>query len=257
MTLHLKNTDNMPKPVLIILLLLFSYGAYCGPKPQKTAPHAQQVLHIDTEKVNLHNFDSTALKRYARDKDFQYDNAKLSGESLWTRFWRWLWGRLGDIFGNSFNGGRIFTIVEYVLIIAAIGFLIYVVLKMAGIDVMQVFRGASKKIEIPYAESLENIHEINFDEEIEHAVNNRNYRLAIRLLYLRSLKQLNDAQLIHWQLEKTNAAYINELTSDELRRSFSLLTRQFEYAWYGNFLIDGNAFQNISILFQDFKRMMI
>jgi hypothetical protein len=35
-----------------------------------------------------------------------------------------------------------------------------------------------------------------------------------------------------------------------------LLTRQFEYIWYGDFFIDGQAFQNINGLFQDFKQML-
>jgi hypothetical protein len=35
-----------------------------------------------------------------------------------------------------------------------------------------------------------------------------------------------------------------------------LLTRQFEYVWYGDFFVDGQSFQNINTLFQDFKQML-
>ena len=113
-----------------------------------------------------------------------------------------------------------------------------------------------KNIDIPYSESLENIHQITFDEEIEKALGQRNYRLAIRLLYLSTLKQLNDANFIQWQVDKTNSAYVNELTDAERRQSFSVLTRQFEYVWYGDFFIDGPSFQNINALFQDFKQLL-
>jgi len=247
----------MHKPVLIILLLFWCYATFgVQPAAKHLKPQVPLILHTDTEKVTLHSFDKAAIKRYALDKDFQYDDAKLAEASYWTRFWNWFWGMISRIFEGHFGGHILPKIILYILVIAAVILLVYVILKMVGIDVVQVFGGRSKKIDIPYTESLENIHEINFDDEVERAINSRNYRLAIRLLYLRSLKQLSDAQLIHWKLEKTNAAYINELTNDELRRSFALLTRQFEYAWYGDFFIDVNSFQNISTLFQDFKRLL-
>jgi hypothetical protein len=107
---------------------------------------------------------------------------------------------------------------------------------------------------LPYSESLENIHDINFDGEIEKAVTQHNYRLAVRLLYLRCLKQLSDAELIKWQIDKTNSAYINELSNQEQRKVFKTLTLQFEYVWYGEFAIDAPVFKNINTLFQDFNK---
>jgi len=249
----------MHRPALIILLLFWCCVAFGSQPSAKHIKHqAPLILRIDTAKVPPHSFDNAAIKRYALDKDFQYDDAKLAEASYWTRFWNWVWNIISHIFSRLFSGNGIpFKIIMYILVIAAVALLVYVILKMLGIDVVQVFGGRSKRIDVPYTESLENIHEINFDDEIERAISNRNYRLAIRLLYLRSLKQLSDAQLIHWKLEKTNSAYISELPNDELRQSFALLTRQFEYAWYGDFFIDVNSFQNISTLFQDFKRMLI
>lgn len=121
---------------------------------------------------------------------------------------------------------------------------------------LNIFRKDAKQVPIPYSESLENIHEISFDQEIEKAMAQHNYKLAVRLLYLRSLKQLSDAGLIHWQTDKTNSAYLNEIADSAQRQSFSILTIQFEYVWYGDFPVDGRSFQNIYTLFQDFKKML-
>ncbi len=107
---------------------------------------------------------------------------------------------------------------------------------------LNIFRRKSLSANLPYSESLENIHEIDFDAEIEKAVSQHNYRLAVRMLYLKCLKQLSDATLIKWQPEKTNSAYINELNDVVKRTAFKLLTRQFEYVWYGEFAIDGSTF---------------
>ncbi len=125
-----------------------------------------------------------------------------------------------------------------------------------GDDLANIFRRGSKEAAIAYNESIENIHEISFDDELEKAINNKNYKLVIRLLYLRTLKQLSDAQLIHWQIEKTNSAYVNELTNDDQRQSFAVLTRQFEYIWYGNLPVNERSYQNIQTLFNDFKKLL-
>ena len=106
---------------------------------------------------------------------------------------------------------------------------------------------------MPYDESVENIYAIDFNAEIDKAVTQQNYRLAVRLLYLRSLRQLADAGLIHWDVNKTNTIYINELANAEQRLAFKLLTRQFEYVWYGEFIIDAQIFTKITALFNNFK----
>jgi len=94
---------------------------------------------------------------------------------------------------------------------------------------------------------------MNFDAEIEKAISRHDFRLAVRLLYLKCLKQLSDKELIRWQIDKTNAAYIYELTDPVQKQTFGLLTRQFEFIWYGDFPIDKDTFSKINALFQNFK----
>jgi hypothetical protein len=213
-------------------------------------------LQVDSSKINIRHFNATALDQYLKDPDFNYQTDNYTSESLWSRFWGWIWHIIEKLLGNTrVSSSHPTSYLKYLLLTAAAGLIIYVIIKAVGVD--NIFNRESKPIEIPYTESLENIHEITFDEEIEKAMAQRNYKLAVRLLYLRSLKQLSDAQLIHWQIEKTNATYLNELINTEQRQPFSVLTRQFEYVWYGDFPIDGQSFQNINTLFHDFKRSLL
>ncbi len=234
-----------------IIALMFFNMARAGVKKTvvKKVP-AQERL--DTSKIQIKKFDAAAVDKFRADKNFNYNEAQ-DDTSLWTRFWAWVWDKLFGWLKYSRYGG---TILEYVLIAAAVGLLIYVVSKSLDIDPIKLWRGEARKVDMPYSESLENIHEISFDSEIEKAIAQNNYRLAVRLLYLKCLKQLSDTQLIQWQIDKTNAAYIHELTDPGQQQTFKLITRQFEYVWYGNFGIDKQAFSNIDALFQDFKKQL-
>lgn len=210
-------------------------------------------VRTDTARVNLKSFDSKSLDRFRHDKDFNYSGEAVVERSAWERFWSWLWYKISQLFRHIPNAGSVANYLLFAVAIVALGYLIF---KALGLDAMQLLRGDSKQANIAYSESLENIHEINFDAEIDNAVSQHNYRLAVRLLYLRCLKQLSDKNLISWQIDKTNAAYLYELTDEDQKQSFSLLTRQFEYTWYGNFFIDQQTFTNINILFQNFKKQL-
>jgi hypothetical protein len=211
------------------------------------------TVKIDTSKITVKKFDAHALEKFKADKDFYYNGQSTGEPSFWDLFWNWLWNTISRWFGRIPYGGYL---LKYLFIVLSVAFLLYVIFKSLGISPMKLLRGDAQKVDVPYSESLENIHEINFDTEIEKAISQHNYRLAVRLLYLKCLKQLSDSNLIRWQIDKTNAAYLYELTDANQKETFELLTRQFEYVWYGNFAIDKQAFGNINQLFQNFKKQL-
>ncbi len=247
---RLKNFKYMhkfiPPFVLTLLIALFLVSTKAAPVKKKLPAK----VSIDTTKIAVKKFDANAIKKYKRDKEFNYTGEAVGQPSLWERFWNWLWDKILSLFGRIPFIGPIF---KYLLLGLAIALLTYVIFRSLGIDAMQLLRGDAKKIDLAYTESLENIHEMNFDAEIEKAISQHNFRLAVRLLYLKCLKQLSDKNLIQWQIDKTNAAYVYELADPVQKQTFGLLTRQFEYVWYGNFFIDKDIFSNINLLFQNFK----
>jgi hypothetical protein len=225
------------------------------------AKKAPLPLYRDTSNINVKHFDQAALNNFKKDPAFNYSDHEGAGElSLFEKIMLWLknflfgWTRHAHIDGTW--AGFLLTFLKYLLYAGALALVIFVVIKAIDMDITTLFRRRSRKTEMPYTESIEDINAIDFDDELEKALAQNNYRLAVRLLYLHCLKQLSDLRLIDWQIDKTNSVYINELTNAEQKQVFSVITRQFEYVWYGNFGIDKQAFVNISQLFKDFKQQL-
>jgi hypothetical protein len=242
------------KLLFICLLILLPGLAFCraADTVKKTKPKAKAVMVLDTSKVVQRTFDTAALNKYKAQREFIY-NGELKGETPWEIFKAWLGRLIERFFSNQGRRSTFSFFLKYLLIIGGACALAFLIFKLIGVDVSNIFRNKPANAGLPYSEFTENIHDINFDEGIEQAVAKHNYRLAVRLSYLKCLKQLTDAGLIHWEINKTNNDYSNELTEFNQRLAFNLLTRQFEYVWYGNFTIDASVYAKVSALFKDFK----
>lgn len=201
----------------------------------------------DSSKISVRSFDVKRINAYKENKAFIYTD-DLPPESLWDRFWKWFWSLFDTVLKNKYAG----SLITYAVIAVLVGLTIFLIIRFAGVD-LKMITGRSKPVPIPYSESLDNIHEINFNDQIQQAIGNANYRLAVRLCYLSTLKKLSDQSLISWQPEKTNQHYISEIEDLNVKKQFSLLTTQFEYIWYGEFYIDKENFGEIKTSFDQFN----
>ncbi len=257
--------------LLTIFLWLFVSTPNVGQPPPKVialkAVVKRPVQITDTSKIVVRHFDANAINKLKNNLDFNYFRKIDQSPSLWERFWNWVWAVysafmewigeiLRKIFGSGSSAKNAIPVIKYFLIGSAVIGIAYAIFKLFGIDLLKLFKKETNTIEVPYAEMVENIHEISFDESIEKALQVKDYRLAVRLLYLRSLKQLSDANLISWKLEKSNSTYINELKDENQRKKFQVVTRHFEYVWYGSFPVDGDSFSYINNFFQEFKETL-
>ncbi|MBV8390580.1 MAG: DUF4129 domain-containing protein [Mucilaginibacter sp.] len=248
-----------------LYLILFILGINAGfgaEKKAHAAKHEKAVLKVDSASaVDVRHFDQSVLNTYRKKPEFQYKEA-TADISGWTRFWRWFWHWLDSLFSSKPAKGlptfwdifwRIFKIL---LLALGVGALIFFIFKAQGINILGIFRKKATGAPIPYSEFFEDINTINFDGEIEGAIAKGNYRFAVRLLYLKCLKHLTDAGLIDWQIDKTNGVYISELKNQQQQEAFRMLTLQFEYVWYGELLIDQQAFKTIDSSFKDFNKQV-
>lgn len=105
-------------------------------------------------------------------------------------------------------------------------------------------------------ELTENIFGINYQKEIDKAVLGQNYRLAVRLMFLRLLKNLSDKNIIQYRHERTNFDYLSQLFSSSYYNDFFRLTRNYEYTWYGKFDVSQEAFGAIKNDFENFDRKL-
>ncbi len=96
-----------------------------------------------------------------------------------------------------------------------------------------------------YVVGQENIHEINFDNAINDALDVSDYRLAIRLQYLKTLKMLSLGELINWKPNRTNYSYVSELERYPYQADFAQITSYFEFTWYGDFKVDEAGYKEM------------
>jgi hypothetical protein len=104
--------------------------------------------------------------------------------------------------------------------------------------------------------STENLFDIDYESALKSAMAAGNYRLAIRLLYLQTLRDLALRNIIQYRQERTNSDYLMQLFHTSYYKDFFRLTRNFEYAWYGQFEVSPSAFERIRNEFASFKQRM-
>lgn len=102
----------------------------------------------------------------------------------------------------------------------------------------------------------ENIFSLDYAARIQSALSEKNYRLAIRLLYLSLLKDMADNNIINYKQGKTNREYLSEINNTPFYKSFHSLTRTFEYIWYGKFNLSESEFGQIENNFRNFKNTL-
>ena len=103
-------------------------------------------------------------------------------------------------------------------------------------------------------ESAEQLQNIGYEEQIKRAEAQGNYRLAIRLYYLWTLKKLIDADLIQFHIKKTNKDYCQELfgktvSGGTVYDDFSQCTQYYNYVWFGEFNVDSAMYAKIQTHF--------
>jgi len=99
--------------------------------------------------------------------------------------------------------------------------------------------------------------ESDFDRMIREAVQQRNYRLAVRYHYLQTLHHLAAKNYLQLAADKTNYQYVRELTDAVRQNEFASLTLNYEYTWYGEFAIDEILYHKIKPAFQAFNNKIV
>lgn len=101
----------------------------------------------------------------------------------------------------------------------------------------------------------DHISEMDYGRLLKLALEQQDYRLAIRYSFLNSLKQLQHAKLIDWHREKTNYQYLSELPHP-YRTSFGRMVAVYEWVWYGQFEADMELYHKMSNLSNGFTHQI-
>lgn len=96
----------------------------------------------------------------------------------------------------------------------------------------------------------------NINRLIAQALEKKNYGLAVRFLYQKSLLLLKEHELIHFKQDKTNYEYLKELNDHPSASYFDRLTYFHEYIDYGHFEIDKDRYQKVKDVFTKFQNSL-
>lgn len=225
-----------------LTLLIISLFFCCSITAQK------KLLKYDTSTVEVR---SANINTYKNQKAFQYKIPKAPTESLWDRFWRWFWESIDEI--RKTKSGK--TVLDSIVIIVAVAAIIFFIWKITGMNATGILGRNDSSIN--YSIGTDDINAIDFDAAIEDSVSKLNYIMAVRLLYLQTLKILSDTNIIEWKINKTNANYITELNNHPQQSGFRYLTGVFDYVWYGNKKIDKEEFVQVHQLFKQFQQAIV
>ena len=234
-----------------LVKLLFSCCLLCGsgmvahgqaPDSVPAAPVPVQVRLPDQDK----------LEAMRASEDFQYYEEVGPANTFWERLAYRLKSWLQEVLYQGEASG-FWELLLYILIVAAI---VYIVIKMQKVDVSGLVGKKTTNTDVPFEVLEENIHELDLKALIEEAEMQRDFRKAIRLHYLRSLKTLTDRGLIQWNPGKTNRSYISEIDHAEIRQEFEQLTSMFEYVWYGGAALGDEVFSSACAAFNHFDNLL-
>ncbi len=205
----------------------------------------QKTAVVDTSIIEVRKL---SVKEYT-GKDFNYSEKSALPKSIWDRMWDWFWQQIDDMLSTPKGRTRFWTVV---IVLGAI-ILGYFIWKLTGMNRARFFSRDSGK-QLNYTMGDDDIHQINFTEEINKAVSSGNFRMAIRLNYLYTLKLLADKKYINWKIDKTNAVYVQELSTTNLNASFADITHLFDYVWYGDAIVDADAYHHAALTFNQFQQ---
>ncbi|MEM7551384.1 MAG: hypothetical protein AAF363_17010 [Bacteroidota bacterium] len=188
-------------------------------------------------------FDEDAIQKYKGLNDFSWEENASEGigpmEYLWYRFL--------ELLGNllTFKGGvDVSSILFYAILI---GILVYALIVILKIDTTGLF--ARKKQTCLNSLDLHNhnIYEVDYPKLISEALSKDNFKIAIRLNYLHTLKILSLEGAINWKPWSTANDYLYQLEK-ELKPNFSDLNRIFSFVWYGEFDAGKAEFEESNVL---------
>lgn len=210
------------------------------------------------EKVNDSIFNSSRKFHSSFQDDYKGDEfnyepiTEVKDLSAWDRFWTAVKRFFEELFnfggiGKSMSGLEIlFKIIAILIILFVVYLIVKVILNKEG---GWVFSKSAKKIDV--LENVEeNIHNINFGKIVSDAIQNKNYRIAVRYYYLWLLKSLSDKDVIEWDIDKTNADYYNEIVNLDTKKNFRFLSYIYEYSWYGEFELSEEDFKKAELAFK-------
>ncbi|MCM4156586.1 DUF4129 domain-containing protein [Gramella sp. AN32] len=239
---------------LVLYFFLFISGVGISQNTDSIA-EPKKLIFDKTENLAPAEFSEEKIKEYLQDGELVYKEVEVK-DNWWTRFKRWVnmqWNRFqswlfGDYEPIAFVKFLI-AVLPYLLIFLLLVFIIWLFNKLnPGSKILN----QQKRSEVFISKEEELVKHEDLPNLIKQAIENGQFREAVRYYYLNELRKLDRLKLIDYQFQKTNRDYAGEILKPELKKQFIEITRWYEYIWYGSFEVTEKDFQ---IALKGFEKM--
>jgi hypothetical protein len=189
----------------------------------------------------------SVIDSWKKDKDFAYannpyywkeDEPAKSGPSP---FWRWVVKALGS---EGF---------KYFIYFLLGSILLYAIIRVIAENNLRMFYRPPGKKKAGQDDETSPLEE-DLEGQLQLALDAGDHRMAVRYLYLKTLRLLSDRELIRYHIQATNREYVGQLSGSGFGDAFRFLTGAYDRVWYGEFALGDGQFNRLHQYFQDFYK---
>lgn len=223
---------------------LFSFFGFAEGLSQTNSDSLSTTLEVRTPSPER-------LLAISLDESYHYQEAEAE-LGLWQRIVMWLKDKIGDWITSEY-------VSLFLKITAGIAFALVLFLflnQLSKGELKSALMRRKDRTILNFGSSIVLEPDSKLDELIAQALEKKNYGLAVRYLYQKSISLLKEAELIHWKADKTNHDFLYELGNHPSASYFDRLTYFYEYVDYGDFAIDEVRFSAIEKVFENFKNTL-
>lgn len=230
----------------LVFILFFLFNLLLA----KASEPDSLYVTVDSSQIAQKHFSEDLSKKYSGG-DFDYESMEGEAENFLGRAISWFLNKIAQVFGIQLSP-EMYELIKLIIYAVLIVFALYILIKLlVGKDASSFF-GRQAKLVAPLNIKEEHIENVDLDAYINNALKEENYRLAIRYMYLKTLKLLSLKNIIEWHFEKTNNDYYREIESLSLKENFKKTSYWYDNIWYGEFALDKKGFEDAQ---KDFERL--
>lgn len=237
-----------------MLILIF----FCGTstKAQDSLVLEKQVNYDTVSRLSPVHFDEATISEYKSEQAFSYID-EVHYDNWWSRLKTWIQMQY-DQFKHWLLGGYsanavlllLLEILPYFILLLFLGFSLWLFSRLN--PAMSLAEPAEEPSVLLYEEE-KIINSEDISKLIKAAIQQKNYRLAVRFYYLQLLRQFSRQGFITYEFQKTNSEYLCEIKSERLKTKFKKLIRIYDFIWYGNFSLSETDFHTIQASFKELQ----
>jgi len=219
-----------------------------GATPSSRAEAARDSLRVDTRALDVRAPGDERFDAYEADDTSDYIRETPPEEDRQSLIGRLLRAFLESITATA-ERRAVVDIVLYGLVALAIGYGLLAIIRMEP-------RASKHRRTSPGYQSDgldERVKETAFEPLIDQAIDEGEYRSALRLMYLHGLQQLDRSGWIDWRPDRTNLQYERSLTGTAVGPSFRDATRIFDIVWYGDVRVRAEEFDDLRRPFDEVR----